>query len=346
MANYIGKRTRVEFNGHDVSHLTGVSIGGMNKVFDTFQTLKDPFDHDIEISDEASGSFDIVASDKSGDQRFKEMMNLVLGYQDLDYTSTPTTDSISVADENFDATNEVNYTVPRNIPSFTRLGDGDSLIEFDSVSEAVWFKIVALGETIENLAIPFQTSGGTSAGMEVHLYIDNSGAPHGSTLANSGNAAAIGFTLAHADYSSAATGGNGWRWANLTVPATWTNLTIGDTYWVRVKFDTENGGTVDPEIRTRTYPLSNNGLTYNNTSTSVPGSSTDPQVDVIHYIKYKTTEGLKVVVYDYIDLAETSGVKWTFNKVILDSVTPSFANKQATRASISWRCSEWTFDSI
>ena len=346
MANFLGQKTRLELNGHDVSHLTGVSIGSMGKIYDTYQTLNDPYDHDIEITEEASGSFDFIASDNTGDQRFKEIMNLVLGYQDLDYTTTPTTDSLSAADEDFDATNEVTYTIPRFLPSFTRLADGDSLIEFESVSEAVWFKIVALGETIENLAIPFQTSGGTSAGMEVNLYIDNSGAPHGSTLANSGDAAAINFTLAHADYSSAATGGNGWRWANLTVPATWTNLTIGDTYWVRVKVDTENGGTVDPEIRTRTYPLSNNGLTYNNTSTSVPGSSTDPQVDVIHYIKYKTTEGLKVEVFDFIDAAETSGVKYTFNNVRLESVTPSFANRQATRASVSWKCNNWSLVGI
>ena len=69
MVNFIGQRTRVEFNGHDVSHLTGVSIGSMAKVFDTFQTLKDPYDHDIEISEEASGSFDFVASGNNGDQR-------------------------------------------------------------------------------------------------------------------------------------------------------------------------------------------------------------------------------------------------------------------------------------
>ena len=346
MANYLGQRTKVEFNGHDVSHLTGVSLGTMGITMDTFQTLKDPFDHDIEIEEEASGSFDFVASDKSGDQRFKEIMNLVRGYQDLDYTSTPTTDSISVTDVDFIASDEVNYTVPRIIPSFTRLGDGDSLIEFDSVNECVWLKIVALGETIENLAIPFQTSGGTSAQMELDLYIDNSGAPHGSTKANSGNAATVNFTLPHADFSSAATGGAGWRWANLTIPATWTNLTIGTTYWVRIFFGIENGSGVDPEVRTRANPLSDNGLTYNNTSTSIPGASTDPQVDVIHYIKFKQTEGLQVVVFDYIDLAETSGVKYTFNKVKLETVTPSFANKQATRTSVSWKCNDWAEDAI
>ena len=340
MANFLGQRTRVEFNGHDVSHLTGVSIGTMGITMDTFQTLKDPFDHDIEIEEEASGSFDFVASDKSGDQRFKEMMNLVRGYQDLDYTSTPTTDSISVTDVDFVASDEVNYTVPRFIPSFTRISDADASLTFESANECVWFKIVAMGETITNLALPFKTSGGASADMEIDLYIDNSGAPHGSTKANSGNAATITTTLANADFGSAI------RWKDLTVPATWTNLTIGTTYWVRVLFEAESGVGVDPLIRTRANPLSDNGLTYNNTSTSVPGSSTDPQVDVIHYIKYKTTEGLNVVVYDYIDQAETSGVKYTFNKVKLDSVAPSFANKQATRASVSWKCNDWTEDAI
>ena len=80
MANFLGQRTRVEFNGHDVSHLTGVSLGNMGITMDTFQTIKDPFDHDIEIEKEASGSFDFVASDVAGaDSKFKEIFNLVRG---------------------------------------------------------------------------------------------------------------------------------------------------------------------------------------------------------------------------------------------------------------------------
>lgn len=340
MANYLGQRTRVEFNGHDVSHLTGCSIGSMNLVFDTFQTLKDAFDHDIEITEEASGSFDIVGSDNSGDQRFKEMMNLVRGYQDLDYTSTPTADTISVTDVDFTATDEVNYTVPRFIPSFTRLADASGDITFEAAGETVWFKIVAMGETITNLALPFRTYGGTSAGMEINLYVNNSGKPHGSTKANSGTAAGIETTLPHADFGSAI------RWKDFTVPATWTNLTIGETYWVRVKFDTENGSGVDPKLRVRTgTQISDNASTFNADSTTVPANAT-ADTEVINYIKYKTTEGLNVVVYDYIDQAETSGVKYTFNKIILESVIPSFANKQATRASVSWKCNDYTFDAI
>ena len=110
MVNYLGQRTRVEFNGHDVSHLTGISLGGMNKVFDTFQTLKDPFYHDIEITEEASGSFDFVASDvASGEQEFRELFNLILGYQDLDMTTDVTTDSMTPPDINFDATEYALY---------------------------------------------------------------------------------------------------------------------------------------------------------------------------------------------------------------------------------------------
>ena len=68
--------------------------------------------------------------------------------------------------------------------------------------------------------------------------------------------------------------------------------------------------------------------------------------EAVHYIKFKQTEGLKVEVFDFIDAAETSGVKYTFNNVILDSVTPSFANKQATRASVSWKCNDWSLSGV
>ena len=72
----------------------------------------------------------------------------------------------------------------------------------------------------------------------------------------------------------------------------------------------------------------------------------DEYVEAVHYIRFKTQEGLKVVVYDYTDNNETNGVKWTFNKVQLDSVTPSFASRQATRASVNWKCNDWSFDAI
>ena len=341
MAEYLGQRTRVEFNGHDVSHLTGCTIGTMNPVFDTFQSLKDPYDHDIEITEEATGTFDFVGSDKSGDQRFKEIFKQVTGFVDLDYTSTPTTDTLTMTDEDFtNPDTQGSYTGSRFLTSFTQLADGDANIVMESVNETVWFKIVAMGETITNLALPFKTSGGTNAQMEARLYINNSGKPHASTKANSDTAAPIDFTLENADFGSA------FRWANLTVPATWTNLTIGETYWVRVKFEVENGSGVDPNLRVRTtLPLSNNASTFNADSTSVPASAT-ANTEVIHYIKYKSTEGLNVVVYDYADLAETTGVKYTFNKVKLDSVIPSFADKQASRSSVSWKCNDYSYDTI
>ena len=211
---------------------------------------------------------------------------------------------------NFDATEEVTYTIPRFLPSFTRLSDATGDITFEAAGETVWFKIVAMGETITNLALPFRTQGGTSAGMEINLYINNSGAPHSSTTANSGTAEGIETTLPHADFGSA----------------------------IRCSG-------VDPKLRIRTSSLSNNASTFNADSTTVPGSAT-AATEVIHYIKYKTTEGLKVVVFDYIDQAETSGVKYTFNKIKLDSVTPSFANRQATRATVNWKCNDWSFDEI
>ena len=40
--------------------VTGVSIGGFGQEFDTFQTLNDAFDHDIEIKEMGSGSCDFI----------------------------------------------------------------------------------------------------------------------------------------------------------------------------------------------------------------------------------------------------------------------------------------------
>ena len=88
MVNFLGQKQRVELNGFDVSHITSCSIGDVGLTMDTFQVLGDSFDHDIEIEEEASGTFDIVTSDASeGDQRFKEMFQYVFGYVDLDITT-------------------------------------------------------------------------------------------------------------------------------------------------------------------------------------------------------------------------------------------------------------------
>ena len=45
---------------YQIPGVTGVSIGGMGKEFDTFQTLGDAFDHDIEIKEMGSGSCDFI----------------------------------------------------------------------------------------------------------------------------------------------------------------------------------------------------------------------------------------------------------------------------------------------
>jgi hypothetical protein len=49
--------TRVLF---PIPGVTGVSIGGFGQEFDTYQTLNDAFDHDIEIKNTGSGSCDFI----------------------------------------------------------------------------------------------------------------------------------------------------------------------------------------------------------------------------------------------------------------------------------------------
>ena len=45
---------------YQIPGVTGVSIGGFGQEFDTFQTLNDAFDHDIEIKESGSGSCDFI----------------------------------------------------------------------------------------------------------------------------------------------------------------------------------------------------------------------------------------------------------------------------------------------
>jgi hypothetical protein len=45
---------------YKIPGVTGVSIGGYGQEFDTFQTLNDAFDHDIEIKEMGSGSCDFI----------------------------------------------------------------------------------------------------------------------------------------------------------------------------------------------------------------------------------------------------------------------------------------------
>ena len=346
MVNYIGQRTRVEFNGHDVSHLTGVNVGGMNKVFDTFQTLKDPFDHDIEISDEASGSFDFVASGKVGaDQKFRELFNLILGYQDLaDGDGTTLAhgdddDAYLPTDENFDATNEVTYTIPRFLPVFRRISEaGSTVVTMDANNDTAWVKFRALGERITALSIAVQTTTADHT-FTVSLVTDNGSGVPTDTLV-SGTSASGTITAANATFSSAK------KWALVAPHSTWNDadrLTVGSDYWLRITRTDSNGGNL--LIATSDTRQDYAGLNYDSDA-AIGSATTDSDVEVIHYLKMKQTEGLNVVVFDYIDQAETSGLKWTFNRVKLESVSPSFANRQATRATVTWKCNDWSFDSI
>ena len=433
---FLGTKRRVELNGHDVTHLTGMSLGSMGKVFDTYQTLADPFDHDIEIVDEASGSFDTITSDTGiGEQKFKEMMTLVTGFVDLadgDGTALANLDnddSIIMSDENWtDLDTQGSYTGSRFLTHYKRIASADAQIAFDHNNDTAWIRFKAQGENIDSLALAFTSSdgsGGNAATMKVDVYdelsfgnvsmgetaalasggstttledsgilnyADNSfigatvkflsGANAGLTRKITDSAtsddsvtfAAVPATVASGDQymiygvpSSTATGSfaeasftipqgnfdgvNKWRLLSSSdLGATWTSgddLTIGKHYWLRVYRVSTTGN--EPGIRVTTAEDEISSGEYHGRS-----ESTDPYTDTsvtanyeaVHYIKFKSTEGLNVVVYDYTDKNETGGVKWTFNKIKLDSVTPSFANKQATRASISWKCNDCSFDAI
>ena len=438
MVNFLGQRTRVEFNGHDVSHVTGVSLGSMNKVFDTFQTLKDPFDHDIEITEEASGSFDMVADinpTKGGSQKFREMMQMVSGFVDLadgDGTALANLDdddSIIFSDEDWtEPDNQGDYTGSRFLTHYKRIASADTQIAFDHNNDTAWIRFKAQGANIDSLALAFTSSGGSggnAATMKVDVYdelsfgnvsmgetaalasggstttLEDSGILNyadnsfiGATikLLSGSNAgltrkitdsatsndsvtfAAVPVAVASGDQymiygvpSSVATGSfaetsftipyndfngaNKWRLLSSSdLGTTWTagdELTVGKHYWLRVYRVSTTGN--EPRIRVTTDESEISSGEYHGRS-----ESTDPYTDTsvtanyeaVHYIKFNTQEGLKVVVYDYTDQAETSGLKYTFNKVKLESVTPSFANRQATRASVSWKCNDWAFDEI
>ena len=433
---FVGAKRRLEFNGHDVSHLTGISLGSMGKIFDTYQTLADPFDHDIEISDEANGSFDIIASDTGiGEQKFKEMMQLTTGFVDLAdgdggaLANLDNDDSVIVSDEDWtDPDTQGDYTASRFLSHYKRIASADSQIAFDHNNDTAWIRFKAQGANIDTLGLAFTSSGGSggnAATMKVDVYdelsfgnvsmgetaalasggstttledsgilnyADNSligatvkflsGANAGLTRTVTDSAtsddsvtfATVPTAVASGDKymiygvpSSTATGSfteasftipqgnfdgvNKWRLLSSSdLGATWTagdELTIGKHYWLRVYRVSTTGN--EPRIRVTTAANE-----VSSGEIHVRSESTDPYTDTtvtagyeaVHYIRFKTQEGLKVVVYDYTDNNETNGVKWTFNKVLLDSVTPSFANKQATRASISWKCNDWSFDAI
>ena len=121
-------------------------------------------------------------------------------------------------------------------------------------------------------------------------------------------------------------------------------LTIGTDYWLKIIKQNASGDLF--------FPLADSNQDYGgfyfDTDSGIAGATStyNGSKEAGHYIKFKQTEGLKVEVFDFIDAAETNGVKWTFNKVKLDTVAPSFANKQATRASVSWKCNDWSLVGI
>jgi len=351
MVNFLGQRTRVEFNGHDVSHLTGVSIGTMAKVYDTFQTLADPFDHDIEITEEASGSFDFVASNKLGaDQKFRESFNLILGFQDLaEGDGTPLVsgavdDAYLPTDANFDATEEVTYTIPRFLPVFRRISEaGTTKASMDAANDTIWVKFRAQGERLDGMAFVVKCSSAHTHTFTVSVCPsqDATGAsPKTDNSLVSGMSASAAQSVAHGTFEAAK------KWFVVTPHASWSDddrLTIGTDYWLRItRTDSASG---DLEFYFADDRQDYAGL-YIDSNAAIADATHNTTNEAIHYIKFKATEGLKVVVYDYIDLAETSGVKYTFNKIKLDSITPSFANRQATRATLNWKCHDWSFDAI
>ena len=236
MANFLGQKTRLEFNGHDVSHLTGVSLGSVGKIWDTYQTLRDPYDHDIEITEEASGSFDIIASDKVGaDNKFKETMNLVLGYQDLaeaDGTvlvNGASDDTPLLTDVDFDATNEITYTVPRYLTVYRRISElGATKVELEAIDETCWIKFRAQGERISTLFLAIKTETANQS-FTVSLVNDSSGVPL-DTLVSSTSATGT-QTAANATFASAN------KWFEVGVHSSWNDadrLTVGTDYWLRI----------------------------------------------------------------------------------------------------------------
>ena len=427
MVNFLGQKQRVELNGFDVSHITSCSIGDVGLTMDTFQVLGDSFDHDIEIEEEASGTFDIVTSDASeGDQRFKEMFQYVFGYVDLDITTDVTTDSITPTSEDFTALDtQGDYTGSRFMTKYRRLSAGDAYSLFDATNDTVWIRFKAMAEEISNVGFVWSYTGGGSGNKNVmratifnELSFGNEQIGETEALASantttttlrdagiltaadnsfigatikflSGGNTGLTRTVTDSDSSDAEvtfaavptapaigdkymiygvpsdTGlsgaGNhdidvdhntydgGPRWKVETAPTTWDGMTIGKYYWIRLYRQTHSGaGDAQLRIDTGASTTSEYGALWSrSTDTDALGGSTVvADSEAIHYIKFKTTEGLNVVVFDYIDQAETGGLKWTFNKVKLESVTPSFANRQATRGTISWKCNDWAFDEI
>jgi len=316
----------------------------MGIMMDTFVPLSDNNDHDIEIEEEASGSFEFVASHKPGaDNKFRDTMNLVTGFLDLaDGDGTALAhgdddDSYLPTDENFDATNDVNATIPRYLTVFRRIGEaGTTFVDYNATNDTTWVKFRAQGERIDAMALAAKTTTADKT-FTVSIVTDSSGTPTDSLV--SGMSASATQTCAHSTFS-------GTKWAVISTHSSWSDadrLTVGTDYWLRITRTDSNSGNFF--LATADTRQDYAGL-YTDDNAAIADATPNTTQEVVHYIKFKKTEGLKVVVYDYIDQAETGGLIWTFDKVKLESVVPSFANKQATRATVSWKCNDWAFDEI
>ena len=65
---------------NEIPHVTGVSIGSMGLEFDTYQTLGDAFDHDIQIKETGSGSCDFVIKEDTTAANWDHLQLKALAY--------------------------------------------------------------------------------------------------------------------------------------------------------------------------------------------------------------------------------------------------------------------------
>jgi len=64
----------------EIPHITGVSIGSFGKEFDTYQSLGDAFDHDIDIKESGSGSCDFIMKEDTTTTNWDHLMLKALAY--------------------------------------------------------------------------------------------------------------------------------------------------------------------------------------------------------------------------------------------------------------------------
>ena len=65
---------------HEIEHVTGVSIGSFGKEFDTYQSLGDAFDHDIDIKETGSGSCDFIIKEDTSAANWDHLQLKALAY--------------------------------------------------------------------------------------------------------------------------------------------------------------------------------------------------------------------------------------------------------------------------